>query len=97
MMSTNRAANLALFLVVLGWFLACYGALSQLGDPALSVTEAELRNMHMQSMAMVSIGIFCLLGSLWLSGHLFQRARIRASLVAVAIAIPTAVLLYNLL
>lgn len=96
-MDSNRAANLALFLVVLGWFFACYGALSQLGDPAPSVTQAELKTMHMQSMAMVFVGIFCLLGSLWLSGYLFQRARIRASLVAVAIAVPAAVLLYNMI
>lgn len=91
-MKPSHAANLALGLVVVGWLLASYGALSQIGDPAPGVPLAVIEAHRQTSAVVLLIGIAMLLSSLWLSGYSFAHARWRASIAAFSCAAPVAVL-----
>lgn len=81
-MNPSRTANLALCLVVIGWLLAVYGALSQLGDPAPWVSRASVEAQRQTSAGVLLAGIVALLTSLWLSGYSFAQARWRAVIAA---------------
>jgi hypothetical protein len=87
-MKPSPAANLALGLVVIGWLLAFYGALSQLGDPAPGVSLATIEAHRQTSAVVLLIGIVVLLSSLWLSGYSFGQARRRASIAAILCVAP---------
>lgn len=50
-MKQTTAVNLALFLVVVGWLMAYYGVMSQLGDPsptAVHATSKLLESCHVR-------------------------------------------------
>lgn len=95
-MSASRLANLALVLVVTGWFLAFYGVMSQLGDPSPTVPRAVIENQRHVSITVLLIGVMCLLSSLWLSGFSFAEARKRSMLTAALVAIPAIAVVANL-
>jgi len=92
-MKPSRAANMALGLVVVGWLMACYGALSQLGDPAPEVSRATIEAHRQVSAVVLLIGIVALLSSLWLSGYSFGQARRRA-LIAAFLCVAPVVAIY---
>ena len=87
-MKPSHAANLALVLVVVGWLLSFYGALSQLGDPAPWVPRAEIEAHRHTSVVVLFTGILVLLSAIWLSGYSFSVARWRASLALLACVVP---------
>ena len=92
-MKSSHAANIALVLVAIGWLLSTYGALSQLGDPALTVSRAEIEAHRHVSLAFLFAGILALLSALWLSGYSFSHARWRASLALLVCVVPFIVIL----
>ena len=87
-MNANRLANLALVLTITGWLLAFYGVMSQLGDPAPTVTRSILESHRHASLTVLLAGVVCLLSSLWLSGRSFTEAGKRSLLVLILIAVP---------
>jgi hypothetical protein len=87
-MKPSHAANLALVLVVLGWLLSAYGALSQLGDPSPLVPRAEMESHRRASAVILVVGVLTLLSALWLSGYSFLVARWRASVALLACVLP---------
>jgi hypothetical protein len=91
-LTTSRAANASLILVIVGWLVATYGVLSHFGDPdpriPLSVIE---RDRHMAGACLI-VGIASLVASIWLSGYAFQNARRRASIALGAFVLPFIVL-----
>jgi hypothetical protein len=87
-MSASRSANLALILAVIGWLLAFYGVMSQLGDPVPTVPRSVIESHRHVSLTVLLAGVMCLLSSLWLSGHSFMEARKRSLLAAALIAAP---------
>jgi hypothetical protein len=94
-LSGSSAANLGLILVAVGWLVAAYGALSQLGDPAPHTPVAVIENGRRISVAMLGAGILLLLVSVWLSGYSFAHAKWRASITIVACLLPAVVLFIN--
>ena len=94
-MKPSNAANVSLILVCVGWFLATYGALSSLGDPAPSVPQAVLEHQRMISIAGLLAGVLCLLSSLWFSGYAFAGARWRAILTVALVVIPAVALYFS--
>jgi|HubBroStandDraft_1064217.scaffolds.fasta_scaffold171554_3 hypothetical protein len=91
-LSASSAANLSLIFVAVGWLVAAYGVLSQLGDPNPHIPAAVIENGRRVSGAMLGTGILLLLGSVWLSGYSFVHARWRASITIVACLLPAIVL-----
>lgn len=87
-MKQGTASNLAIALAVVGWPLACIGALSQLGDYAPGVPRAVIEAHRHRSMAVLIAGLLCLLASLWLSGYGFSGARARSVIAIVACLAP---------
>jgi hypothetical protein len=83
-MKPSTAANLAVVLAVLAWPLTWHGTVRQLRDYARSTPpEVVEANQHL-GVAILALGLLCLLASLWLSGHAFAGARIRSTLAATA-------------
>ena len=95
-MSATRLANLALVLAVMGWLLAYYGVMSQLGDPAPTVPRMVIEGRRHVSLTVLLVGVIFLLSSLWLSGRSFTEARKRSLLAAAVIAIPAIALVTSL-
>lgn len=95
-MSTTRLANLALALAPLGWFMAYYGVMSQLGDPSPTVPRSVIESHRHASNTILLIGVICLAASLWLSGLSLVAARKRSLLAAALIVIPAAVVIADL-
>ncbi|TCV91101.1 hypothetical protein EC912_1143 [Luteibacter rhizovicinus] len=87
-MNSNRLANLALFLVTIGWLFAIYGVMSQVGDPAPDTPIAQIVATRHRSVAVLVVGVICLLSSLWLSGRVFPEAKVRSILSTVAVVGP---------
>lgn len=87
-MTPIRCTNLALVLVVAGWLLAFYGAMSQMGDPPPTMPRSVIESHRHIADAVLLVGILCLLNSLWFSGRSYVRARKRFLLVAALILIP---------
>ncbi|MDR0780655.1 MAG: hypothetical protein LBF16_08170 [Pseudomonadales bacterium] len=52
-MKQSSAANLALLLLIVGWFLAFYGLVSQMGDPAPSVSREQIQAAYRLSHAVL--------------------------------------------
>jgi len=99
-MKPSSAANTSIGLVLVGWLVATYGVLRQLGDAAPWVSKAELETHREISTAFVLIGSLALLGALWLSGYCFKSAPKRAMLaaftcVAPAVALFVAAFIFN--
>jgi hypothetical protein len=92
LMRTNHFANLALILVPIGWLLAYYGVMSQLGDPHPDLPRADVETMRDRSQMVLAFGVTCLLASLWLAGTAFTFARIRSLVAASLVLIPFVVL-----
>ncbi len=90
-MKPSLAANLALGLVVLGWLLCVYGMLSQMGDPSPDVPQTVIAAHKRISNAILFLGIFALLSSIWLSGFAFLSAKWRASIALLACVLPFAI------
>ena len=53
MVKQTTAANVAMFLVVLGWSLAFYGAMSQLGDFPPSMPRSHIEAVRHFSLAIL--------------------------------------------
>jgi hypothetical protein len=87
-LNNDRLANLALVLVVIGWLLAFYGAMSQLGDPAPNVPRSVIDGHRHMSMTILLTGVTCIISSLWLSGRAFMEARKRSLATAALVVIP---------
>jgi hypothetical protein len=96
-MKHSTAANLALFMVALGWSLAVYGAMTQLGDPHPSVSSATIKASQHQSRLVMFAGVLFLLASLWLSGYSFPTAKLRSLIAVAACILPTAAIIVSLL
>ncbi|WP_139350331.1 hypothetical protein [Rhodanobacter sp. C03] len=96
-MKKTSAANLALILVVAGWLLACYGVMSQLGDPSPSVPHAQIEAARHQSLAVLFIGVASILTALWLSGYSFSTAKVRASACAALVFLPSVAVVWSTL
>lgn len=94
-MKPSRAGNLALILVCVGWLLAAYGALSSLGDPDPRIPHTVIEHARMISVACLLTGVLCLLGSLWVSGYAFARAKWRAMLAAALVVVPAVTLYFQ--
>ena len=92
-MKASTAVNLALALVPLGWALAVWGTLSQIGDYASNISPDQIRADHNYSMLALCSGILCLVTASWLSGYSFCSARLRSSLVAASVLIPLLIIL----
>jgi hypothetical protein len=92
-MSITKLANLALALVPLGWLLALYGVMSQLGDPASTAPRFAIESHRHVSNTALLVGVTCLIASLWLSGRSFAVARKRSLLATALIAIPTVIII----
>jgi hypothetical protein len=86
-MKRTSTANIALALVVAGWVLAYYGAMSQLGDPAPTISIAQIETSRHISIAILLLGITSILASLWLSGYSYPAAKARAS-ICIALVLP---------
>lgn len=89
MVKQTTAANVAMFLVVLGWSLAFYGAMSQLGDFPPSMPRSHIEAVRHFSLAILFGGALCLFGSLWLSAYAFTVAKVRTVLTVAAVVIPS--------
>lgn len=87
-LTAARCANLALLLGAIGWLLAIYGSLSQMGDPAPWVSKDELDAIHHRALSAILAGLACLMAALWLSGRGFAVAPWRSALVGLAVSIP---------
>jgi|SRR6185437_433571 len=89
-MKQTTAANTSLVLVVLGWPLTYYGFLSNAGDGDFSpsLSHAEIVAAQHQAVAMLLIGMACLISALWLSGYAFSSARFRATIALAACVLP---------
>lgn len=87
-MKPAQAANAALVFVVLGWLLALYGSLSQMGDPSPSVARATLEAHRLAASGILLLGIVLLFAALWLSGYAFGQARRRAVIAAGLCTVP---------
>ncbi|MEP6634980.1 MAG: hypothetical protein ABJA62_12320, partial [Luteimonas sp.] len=74
------ASNFAIALAILAWPLIIYGLLSQLGDYHPSVSRDVIVDNRRISVAVLSVGFFCYLCALWLSGFSFTGAKIRSIL-----------------
>jgi hypothetical protein len=96
-MSQSRAANSSLLLVIVGWLVSSYGVLSQLGDPAPSVTKAAYLAHRELSFAIFIVGMLCLLGALWLSGYCYPAAKVRSLLTVVGVVVPAIAAVLSLL
>jgi hypothetical protein len=94
-MKQTSAANLALLLVVVGWALTYYGAMSQLGDPSPSVPHAQIEAARHLSFVVLCIGVVSILASLWLSGYSFSAAKVRASACVALIMLPSVVVAWS--
>jgi ABC-type spermidine/putrescine transport system permease subunit II len=92
----TTAANLAMMLVAVAWPLAIYGALSQLGDPSPSVSNAQLNAARHSSLAILLTGVLSLIAASWLSGYAFHGARRRAALTLAAVVMPAVVIYWNM-
>jgi hypothetical protein len=92
-MSITKLANLALALVPIGWLLALYGVMSQLGDPASTAARYAIESQRHVSNTILLVGVMCLIASLWLSGSTFAAARKRSLLATASIAIPTVLII----
>jgi hypothetical protein len=95
-MPTSRLANAALILAPLGWLLASYGVLSQMGDPAPGVTREALQELHRTSTTAWAIGVAAIATALWLSGHVYATARRRSILAALLVVVPAVVVCFGL-
>lgn len=96
-MNPLKAANWALILVIVGWPLSYYGAMPhQLGDPAPTITRAVDEAYQLRSFAFLTVGILCLLSSVWLSGHSFTTAKVRSIVSALAVVLPTIAVILSL-
>ncbi|WP_139350896.1 hypothetical protein [Rhodanobacter sp. C01] len=96
-MERTKAANLALLLVALGWLLAFYGVMSQVGDPGPTISPAQIDANRLRSFAILLVGIVCLLSSLWLSGYSFMVAKVRSIVSAAAVVLPSIGVVLSLL
>jgi hypothetical protein len=96
-MKQTSAANLAFLLVAVGWLLAFYGVMSQLGDPSPSVPREQIEAARHISLVVLCVGVVCALAALWLSGYSFSAAKIRASICAALIVFPSVGIILSLL
>jgi hypothetical protein len=96
-MKQTSAANLAFLLVATGWVLAFYGVMSQLGDPSPSVPREQIEAARHLSLVILCVGVMCVLAALWLTGYSFSGARIRASICAALIVLPSVAVILSLL
>ncbi|HEV2622042.1 MAG TPA: hypothetical protein VGU65_08135 [Frateuria sp.] len=96
-MKQTTAANLALVLVVAGWLLAFYGVMSQLGDPSPSVPRAQIEAARHLSLAVLGVGVVCILAALCLSGFSFTAAKVRASVCAALGFLPAIAVILSML
>ena len=104
-MNPLKAANWALALVIIGWPLSYYGAMPnqlgdpaphQLGEPAPIITQAVYEAYQLRSFAFLTVGILCLLGSVWLSGHSFTTAKVRSTVSVLAVVLPSIAVVLSL-
>jgi hypothetical protein len=89
-MKQTTAANTSLVLVVLGWPFAYYGFLSNTGygDYSPNLSHVEIVAAQHQAVAMLLIGMACLISSLWLSGYAFASAKFRSAIALAACVLP---------
>lgn len=87
-MTARGSGNLALVLAVVGWALATYGVLSQMGDPWPLERPPGFERARAISAVLLLIGLLCLTASLWFSGRAFAGARKRSLLGAALVVIP---------
>ena len=81
-MRQSVASNLAVGLALLAWPLIIYGLMSQLGDYHPDTPNGAIAASRRVSVAVLSAGLLCFLGALWLSGFSFTGAKIRSLLAA---------------
>lgn len=87
-MTPKTAANIAIGFTLLGWFLYFYGVVSQLGDPAPTVTNEQIKHMHWLGDLFIAAGFLCLAPALWLAGYSFSLVPKRSILLIIAVLIP---------
>lgn len=87
-MTPKTAANIALSITLFGGFLCFYGVVSQLGDPAPTVTNEQIKHMHWLGDLFIAAGFLCFAPALWLAGYSFRLAPKRSILVVIAVLIP---------
>ncbi|WP_426687199.1 hypothetical protein [Rhodanobacter ginsengiterrae] len=97
MIKQTAAANLALVLVVVGWLLAYYGVVSQLGDPSQSIPHTQLEAARHLSLAAVCFGVVCISAALWLAGFSFPAARVRATVCSALGLLPAIAVILSML
>lgn len=96
-MNSDRTANLAIALVILGWVFCAYAALSNLGDPAPWVAQEELNSWHRRSVAIAFFGVIAISFSLFLAGRSFSVSKVRSSIALAAFIIPFALIFFGAL
>ncbi|MBT2144196.1 MULTISPECIES: hypothetical protein [unclassified Rhodanobacter] len=96
-MKQTTAANLALILVVAGWLLAFFGVTSQLGDPSPSVPRAQIEAARHLSIAVLGVGVVCILIALCLSGFSFTAAKVRSCVCAALGFLPAIAVIWSML
>ncbi len=82
-MKQSSASNLAIALAMLAWPLTYYGVMSQLGDYQPDTSHEVIEANRRISVAVLSVGFLCFIGSLWLSGYSFIGAKVRSSIAAI--------------
>lgn len=87
-MPPKTAANIAITITLLGWFLCFYGVVSQLGDPAPTVTAEQIKHMHWLGDLFIAAGFLCFAPALWLAGYSFSLTPKRSIVVVIAVLIP---------
>jgi hypothetical protein len=87
-MKPSHIANVSLGLVLFGWALCIFGALSQLGDPSPIVPRSQIEAQRHISIALLGLGIAALLSAIWLSGYIFKVAKVRAFLALAFCIVP---------
>ncbi len=87
-MTSSRFADLALVLVAAGWLLCFYGVMSQLGDPSPTTPSSVIEAHRHTSIAILLVGVLCLVSSLWLSGRSYVEAMKRSLMAAVLAVAP---------